>query len=88
MRGQSSRRIGPLDAARLLSFLKLQEERDTLAERLDERAILDTKRHSRIGAQGAEGIAEAPGPLGRHVRRVFRHSPIWPERDAAGRVEL
>ena len=47
---------GRLDAGRYLSYLKLQEERDTLAKRLDERAILDTKRHSRIANKALKAL--------------------------------
>jgi ribosome biogenesis GTPase len=39
---------GGLDAARYDSFLKLQDEHEAFARRLDERALLENKRQSKI----------------------------------------
>jgi ribosome biogenesis GTPase len=52
---------GRLDAGRYLSFLKLQEERETLARRLDERAILDNKRQSRVANKALKALQKPRG---------------------------
>lgn len=52
---------GRLDAGRYASYLKLQDERETLAKRLDERAILETKRQSRIANKALKSFQKQRG---------------------------
>jgi ribosome biogenesis GTPase len=47
---------GTLDAARYGNFLKLQEEHESFARRQDERALLDTKRQSKIGSRAMKSL--------------------------------
>ena len=47
---------GTLDAARYGNFLKLQEEQEAFAKRQDERALLDSKRQSKIGSRAMKSL--------------------------------
>jgi ribosome biogenesis GTPase len=47
---------GTLDSARYENFIKLQDERDVMAKRQDERALLEQKRSGKIGSKAMKAL--------------------------------